>query len=248
MRAILIMSVGAMLWAAGLSGCGSNHPVPATDLPPAAPDGGRPLPAAYALQVGDELTIHILDQPELSGAVRVRPDGMVSARGIGDVLAAGRTVPELSAALRSAYGRILRYPDVSVTLSDYAELQIYVFGEVRQGGSITYAPNMTALHAVGAAAGVSQRANLHSVLILRRTGPQSLDVYRVDLDQAVDGEARARDLYLQPYDIVYVPRSWIGEINVFVDRFIRQNIAPFTAYIEGWRAFHMDQLRTVPVR
>ncbi len=236
-----------MLVASG-GGCSSGHARPELGPPAVGESGGRILPAAYHLQVGDELVIHILDEPDLSGAVKVRPDGMISGNGIGDVPAAGRTVPEVTAALKAEYERILRYPDLSVVLSRYAAQQVYVFGEVRQGGAVDYTPNMTALHALGAAAGPSTSANLHSALVLRRAGPQELEVYRVDLDMAVDGEAAAQDIFLQPFDIVFVPRSWIGEVNVFVDKFVRQNIAPFTAYIEGWRAFHLNEVRTITVR
>jgi hypothetical protein len=47
---------------------------------------------------------------------------------------------------------------------------------------------------------------------------------------------------LQPNDVVYVPRTFIANLNVFVDKFIRQNIAPFAAYITGWQALHVDDL------
>lgn len=213
-----------------------------------AADGGRTLPGAYRLQVGDELSVHILDEPELSGPIKVRPDGKISAKGIGDVQAAGCTVPEVTAALKVEYERILRFPDVSVLVNNYAALQVYVFGEVRMAGAVDYIPNMTALHALGAAAGPSPSASLHSALVLRRTGPQELEVYRIDLDMATHGMAAARDVFLQPYDIVYVPRSWIAEINVFVDQFIRQNITIFTGYIEGWKAFHLADVNNVTIR
>lgn len=244
---LFFIAAVAILVAAG-GGCGSGHPRPESGSPVVADGGGRVLPAAYHLQVGDELVVHLLDQPDLSGTVKVRPDGMISAHGIGEIQAAGRTVPEVTSSLEAEYARILRYPDVSVVLSNYAAQQVYVLGEVRQGGAVDYTPNMTALHALGAAAGPSTAANLHSALVLRRAGPQELEVYRVDLDMAVDGEAAAQDIYLQPFDIVFIPRSWIGEVNVFVDHFIRQNIAPFTAYIEGWRAFHLNEVRTISVR
>lgn len=248
MRSFQFLIVVAALLAAGGSGCGGGHPRPEPHGATIGADGGRALPSAYRLQVGDELLVHVLDEPDLSGSVKVRPDGKISAKGIGDVPAAGQTVPEVTAALRSEYERILRYPDLSVVLSNYAALQVYVFGEVKMAGAVGYVPNMTALHALGAAAGPNTKANLHSALVLRRTGPQELEVYRVDLDMAVDGEAAAQDIYLQPNDIVFVPRSWIGEVNVFVENFVRQNIAVFTAYIEGWRAFHLDERWSWTVR
>jgi len=235
--------------AAALVGCGSGRPpLPMAAAPTLEPSGGRSLPDEYRLQVGDELVIHVIDQADLGGRVKIAPDGRVSAAGIGAVEAAGRTVPQLREALRAELGRILRYPEVTITLSNFAEQMVYVFGEVQSPGAQIYTPDMTTLHALAAAQGVTRRATLRSVLVLRRSGPSSMDVYRVDLDMAVDGEAHARDLYLQPFDVVYIPRSFIGEVNVFVDRFIRQNIAPFSAYIEGWKAFHMNEVQTYEVR
>jgi len=27
-----------------------------------------------------------------------------------------------------------------------------------------------------------------------------------------------------------------------MDQYVRQNVVPFTAYIEGWRAFHVEEI------
>lgn len=249
-RMLITFGLLALLAIVG-SGCGSGHlppPGAVTYADPAIADAApyeTPAPVAqhpYRMHIGDTLTLFILGHPDLSGPVKVRPDGMITVPGAGDIQAAGQTMPELTEAVRVELRRILRYPDVSLMLSDYTDLQVYVFGEVRIPGAHTYVPEMTALHALGAAAGVTNRGGLHSVLVLRRGGPTELEVYRIDLDDAIDGEAIARDLVLEPFDVVVVPKSIIGEVNVFVERFIRQNIAPFTAYIEGWRAFHIEEI------
>lgn len=247
-RRILGPSGTLFFLAAVLWGC-SNAPRPEpVSVPEQAPSQGRALPAQYHLQVGDEISILILDQPTLGGTVKVRPDGKISAPGTGEIQAAGRTLGEVTASVRSSLRRILRYPDVSLMLTDYADQLVYVFGEVEVPGAHSYVPNMTALHALGAAAGVTTRAKLGSVLVLRRSGPTELEVYRIDLADAVHGRPEARDLFLQPYDVVFIPRTLIAEINIFVDQFIRQNIAPFTAYIQGWRAFHMSDIHTYQVQ
>jgi protein involved in polysaccharide export with SLBB domain len=184
----------------------------------------------------------VVGQPDFSRVVKVRPDGRLSGPGVGDFLAAGRTVPEVTEAIRSDLRRLIRYPEVSVMLSASAPEVIYVFGEVRVPGAHPYMPNMTALHAIGAAGGQKDTGKLNSVVVLRRTGPNELDVFPLDLERSIDAGAGARDVGLRPYDVVYVPRTFIGSLNLFVDKFIRQNIAPFTAYIEGWRALHVDDL------
>lgn len=229
-----------------LAGCGGTQAAPPPDPDPiGAPPQQPPAQVEYRLQVGDELSVHVVDQPEFSKLIRVRPDGKLSAPGVGEICAVGSTVSELTEEIRSELQRLIRYPDVSVMLTSHAELLVYVFGEVEYPGPRTHVPNMSALHALGTAGGPTTRAKLSSVLVLRRIGPADVDVYRVDLEASVDGDPLARDMFLQPYDVVFVPRSLIGEVNVFVDQYIRQNIAPFSAYIEGWRAFHINDLNTV---
>ncbi len=229
---------------AAISGCGSKQ-IPRADLMQIDAETGKPnrvLPAQYRLHVGDELLIKVLNEDDFSTQIKVRPDGMISSPGAGEVQAAGRSVSDVSDDIATNLKQWIRYPEVSIMLTEYAEHSIYIFGEVFQPGASEYNPNMTVLHALGAAGGAKGSGKLSSVVVLRRTGPSDLEVYRVDLETAIDGHATARDIFLQPYDIVFIPRSIIGEINLFVDQFIRQNIAPFSAYFEGWRAFNIDEI------
>ncbi len=224
-------------------GCGGGaRPAPAL-FPPSVPES-QALPAQtdYRVHVGDELRVLVVDQPEFSAVVKVKPDGKVSVPGAGEVQAVGRTLQEITEDARTELLRLIRYPDVSVMLSSYAPEIVYVLGEVRVPGEHPFMPDMTVLHAVGAASGPQRSAKLKSVLVLRRSGPSSLDVYQVDLEASVDGNALGRDLYLQPYDVVFVPKTVIAGVNDFVDQFVRQNISPFTAYIEGWRALNMGDI------
>jgi protein involved in polysaccharide export with SLBB domain len=239
---LLTALMGAAVLLATLlpAGCGGGgaRPVP-VGLPPAGPSAlAPPVMTEYLVHVGDELRILVVDQPEFTAVVKVKPDGKISVPGAGEVLATGRSLQEITEEIRTELLRLIRYPDVSVMLSSF----VYVLGEVRVPGDHAYMPEMTVLHALGAAAGAERSAKLSSVLVLRRTGPSSLDVYRVDLEAAVDGNAMGRDLYLQPYDVVFVPRTFIAEVNNFVDQFIRQNISPFSAYIEGWRALNLADI------
>lgn len=209
---------------------------------PVAGAQAPPPESEYKLHVGDELNLMVVGQPEFSRIVKIRPDGWLTAPGVGEIEASGRTVAEVTEEVRTSLRRLIRYPEVSMMLTTYAPLQVYVFGEVKSPGAHPYVQSMTALHAIGAAAGPQNTGKLSGVVVLRRTGPNALDVYPVNLDQAVDGEAAARDLYLQPNDLVFVPRTFIADLNLFVDKFIRQNVAPFSAYITGWQALHVNDL------
>ena len=45
---------------------------------------------------------------------------------------------------------------------------------------------------------------------------------RVDLGKVMYGEGAAADVQLQPYDIVYVPKTWIAKANKFVNQYIER--------------------------
>lgn len=231
----------ALLLIAGCGG-GGGQPELLGGTPHAQPAEEAPFEYEYRLKPGDELRIVVVGQEGLSATIPVRPDGRVSAPGAGEIQAAGRTVPEVTEELRAQLRRLLRYPEVSTMLVAHADELVYVMGEVETPGAKAYTPGMTTLHALASGGGPLRSGKLSSTLVLRRTGPSEMDVYRVDLEASLDGHAAARDLFLQPYDVVFVPRTLIADINNFMDQFVRQNVVPFTAYIEGWRAFHVDDI------
>jgi len=242
-RATTVLA-GLLICGALLAGCGSSggRPELLGATPHRLPPPEQPPQEAYRLKLGDELRIYVVGAEEFNATVEVRPDGRISAPGVGDVLVLGRTLDEVTEELRAQLRRLVRYPDVTVVLSEHAQDLVYVFGEVVAPGERPYVPHMTTLHAVASAAGPERSARLDDVLVLRRTGPQEMDVYRVDLAAARDGDVRAQDLALQPYDVVFVPKTAIAKINDFMDQYVRQNVVPFTAYIEGWRAFHVEEI------
>ena len=58
-------------------------------------------------------------------------------------------------------------------------------------------------------------------MIVIRKGPENQPIpIRVDLEQVIDGEVATEDFQLHPYDIVYVPKTWIAKANKFVNQYI----------------------------
>src|SRR5262249_30910476 len=64
----------------------------------------------YQLRPGDVFTLRFEFTPEFDQTVTVLPDGYVNLREVGDLHVAGKTVPQLSDAIRQAYGKILNSP------------------------------------------------------------------------------------------------------------------------------------------
>jgi polysaccharide export outer membrane protein len=87
----------------------------------------------YQLGNGDILELAFAFTPEFNQTVTIQPDGYIGLRGVGDIHVAGQTVPELTQSLRTAYGKILHDPVISITLGDNAKhSQVLLF---RKGSS-----------------------------------------------------------------------------------------------------------------
>jgi polysaccharide export outer membrane protein len=192
-------------------------------------------PEAYLLGVGDEVQIDVLTAPELSGTAKVRPDGAITVRGAGMIHALGRTPEDVGREAEEKLGAILRHARVDVAVTVFGEPRVFLMGEVEQPGDKPYYKGMSALQAVAAAGGISATGKSESVLVLRRTGSDAAEVRRLDLRGSLKGEP-GPDVVLHPYDIVYVPRTFIARANIAIDQYVRQMVAPFTLYLEGWRA------------
>jgi protein involved in polysaccharide export with SLBB domain len=95
-------------------------------------------------------------------------------------------------------------PDDFVYLPAARAKVVYVLGAVTQPRSIAYSEGLTVAGAVASAYGTLKGAYMHHVVVVRGslTEPQ---VTVVDYKNVIRGDAR--DMALQPHDIVYVPFS-----------------------------------------
>jgi polysaccharide export outer membrane protein len=173
---------------------------------------------------------------------RVRPDGRISVFPIGDVVAAGRTVRELEAALVSLLSAELRNPRVTVEVQQLAGNQVHVLGRVGRPGSYDIGPFTTLIQALSNAGGFSDDAARNSVVVFRRDGANTVRVHRVRVDQALKSGRLDADLVLSRFDIVYVPRSTIGNINVFSRQFFGEQISALHFALLGWELFRAERI------
>jgi len=233
-----------------LVGCGGGtHVKPGPGFTYSYPDSSSILPEvdAYRVLVLDELSLTILGSPELSGIVRVLPDGTITVPGAGPVYVLGLTIPEITAKVTEAISTVVRYPQLSVGVANFGERRIYVMGEVGSPGDHPYQNGITALGAVAQAGGFANTAKRSSVMVLRRLGPDKAVALRLDLRGPLKGENLQHDIRIRPFDIVYVPKTFIASVDVLMDQYFRQLSPPFTLYMDGWNAIHMDQTHVTVV-
>lgn len=120
----------------------------------------------YRLGSGDKIRVITFGEEALTGEFSIGGSGMVSLPLIGEVRAAGLSVPEfqsqVEAKLKEGY---LREPRVSVEVLNYRPF--YILGEVEKPGTYPYTNGLTVLNAVATAEGFTYRANTKRVYIKR---------------------------------------------------------------------------------
>ncbi len=214
--------------APGITPTGTRQGAPA---PPAAP-------AEYTLGVGDEVDVAVLGQGDFSRTLKVRPDGNITSPGAGVIFALGRTPEDVGREIERKLSQYIRYPRVDLVVNSFGDRRVYVMGEVSTPGDQPFHKGMTALQAIAAAGGLRPTGKAANVILLRRTGADSAYVRTMDFRSALKGENESQDVALEAYDIVYVPRSVIDNIDIFMDQYVKQMIAPFNLYLAGWQSFN----------
>lgn len=195
----------------------------AAALAPAEP----PIPGpTYRIGVGDELHIRFLYQPDMSEQLPVRPDGRISLGATGEITAIGLTPGELEKVIIERSSARLRDPEVTVVITKIGEQRVYVGGEVARPGFVALRPEMTPLQAVLQSGGFRRTAKLESVLLLTPGPDGAFNAARVDMEQVVNSGVPER-VRLHPNDVVYVPPTWISDMNDVVDLYVRGLVPAF---------------------
>jgi polysaccharide export outer membrane protein len=206
----------------------------------------------YRMVPGDELVLDFgpsADEARLGAPLRqrIRPDGRISVFPVGDVVAAGRTVRELETELVGMLSGELKRPRVSIQVSEVAGNQVHVLGRVTNPGSYKAEPFTTVTQAIARAGGFADDAARNSVIVFHRDGARTVRVARMRVGDALKRGRLEADLPLGRFDIVYVPRSGIGNLNQFSRQFFLENSYALTFAFQGWELFHLDRV-FIPVQ
>ena len=194
-----IRTLLAGLCIAALSACSTSAP------PPAAPAAAPEFTDEYRIGVGDELSINVWRNEDLSVEVPVRPDGKVSVPLAGDVMVGNKTPEEVAADITERLATYIRDPYVTVIVtemgSDQYRSRVRVTGAVENPLSLPYRQGMTVLDIVLEAGGTTEFANEGGAALYRRNG-ERLDI---QLNRILHRGEMATNYALQPGDVVTVP-------------------------------------------
>lgn len=211
-----------LLVLAGMAGCAGSGPrLPRTDFIPFTPEQKVELQSAasraYRIQEGDVLRVRFAYEKNLDQDwVHVLSDGTVNLVGVDTIHLAGLTMSEADSVLTLAYSREYREPALSVIMQDTQGRKVYVLGQVRDPGLYKVPEQgMDVLNAITMASGFTDDACRSSTCVVRVT-PEGYQFQEVNLDRIGEADlASVAAVQLQPYDIIYVPRSRSGDFNYF---------------------------------
>ena len=167
------------------------------------PSSAAPAVDSYVIGKSDVLSVTVWKQPDLSGNLLVRPDGMVSMPLLGDVQAAGSTPLQLADRVETKLKKYMQDPEVSVVVTQINSKVIYLLGEVGKKGPVQMTAGMTLLEAIASAGGLTDFANSKKMYILRNEDGKHQKI-RVHYKQALKGDPDS-NLVLQPGDTIVVP-------------------------------------------
>jgi polysaccharide export outer membrane protein len=176
----------------------------------------------YMLYPGDQIDIVVQTAPELSRTLTIGPDGRITMPMSDPIMAAGRSIPFVQQALTAEMAKQLRDPTVAVTSRAFGPQQIFVGGQVERQGSYTLPGPIGSLEAIFMAGGFLSSAKTSQVAIMRRAPNGGLMLRVIDHKHGLNNiRSYADNMQLRRGDIIFVPRSTISEVGLFMQQYFR---------------------------
>jgi polysaccharide export outer membrane protein len=170
----------------------------------AAQDKPAAPPADYVVGVEDVLTITFWDEPKLSGDVIVRPDGMITLPWQGDIQAAGLPPAQLAERVTEA-AKLLKYPNVTITLKELRSRKVFITGAVAKPGPYVLSTPLTVMQLIAIAGGVGDFAKRKEITVLRVHPDGKTESFRFNYEEVARGRNLKQNIALKPGDTVIVP-------------------------------------------
>ena len=188
----------------------------------------------HVLKEGNKIFMKFPNNEKFNDELIIKPDGMISLQQVGDVKAVGLTPAQLTSLLTNEYSEFLnspeivveveniKLPELTVMVRSFASQKVYVGGEVIRPGMIPIHGILRTLDAVIQAGGPADTAELEKVVLIRYNYSQEPDIYRLNMKKIMVGQFP--DIRLQPYDVIYLPKTGIAEVSLIIKQYIHSII------------------------
>ena len=207
-------TVMTMVLAIALIGCRSAGTPPGDiDTSDIAP------PSEMRLAAGDVIEIKFPYAGQFNERLTIMPNGKITLPLVGEVTAAGKTPVQLQEELINLHAKHLQHPDLAVIVRSFFGNRVFVGGEVLLPGYIELPGQLSVLQAITQAGGFNMdAAEVKNVVVIRMADNQRKS-YVLDFEKTLEGESD-KPFYLQPRDIVHVPRTTIVNVGQWINQHI----------------------------
>jgi len=225
-----ILTLNLLVFTAAYSSAGQKMLVPSTT------DGGQPDTSnkaqqatpgetgpslhkrnwRYRINPSDTLELTFALTPEFNQTVTVQPDGYITLRDVGDLSAAGQTLPELTESIKTAYSKILQDPVISVDPKDLEKPYFVVGGQVGKPGKFDLRGDVTLTQAIAIAGGFTDASKHSQVLLFRRVSDQWTEARIINVKKMLNSRDLQEDPELKPGDMLFVPKNALSKIKPFL--------------------------------
>jgi polysaccharide export outer membrane protein len=155
---------------------------------------------AFVLGTEDVIMIRVWREPELSGQFVIRPDGKISLPLVNEIQAAGMTPEKLAENIAEGLSKVMKRPEVSVSVQQVNSRKYFIQGEVFRTGAFPLIGPTRVLEALSNTGGFKDFANTKNIIILR--GDQRL---KFNYKEVIQGKKTEQNIFLERGDQIIVP-------------------------------------------
>lgn len=175
----------------------------------------------YIIGQGDLLNVSIYGEGDMSAfegamdtnqtppAVKVRVDGRISLKHVGDVHAEGLTLTELADYLKILYSTIYDEPIITTVLIAGNSKRYTMMGKVLTPGIFPLDSHVTLVQAVASSGGFNEWANseitvVRKIVKTKNKGLFKGNILKFDYDDFLEGKNLQKNIAIQAGDIIIV--------------------------------------------
>ncbi|MBK9303590.1 MAG: polysaccharide biosynthesis/export family protein [bacterium] len=247
---VAVVCVAVLAACAGCGSAGGRQPV-RTEIQPFSPSEAALWNAArnaeYTFQAGDTFDVVFKYDKELDQRnVQILPDGRMSISGFENVSVSGMTISQVDSLMTAAFAKDYLAPDLTIILKEFGKSTVYVLGSVNKPGEYNLPEFGAACCRPSRRPAASTRPPPVPKSLLIRATPEGFLYRHFDLSHLEkQGLPSAEALDLRPYDIIYVPRSPIGDLAAFTDQVLGSLLKFDQLFWDIYAITNLDKIDTI---
>jgi polysaccharide export outer membrane protein len=164
----------------------------------------------YLIGPGDDVSIFVWRNPDISGSFVVRPDGMVTTSLVEDIKVSGKTPTMLARHIEVELSKYINNPRVTVSVAGFKGPlyeQVRVIGEATNPSAVNYTETMTLLDLMIAVGGLTEFASGNNAKLVRMVGGAQ-KTFEIRIDDLIKNGEIENNIDMLPGDIIIIPEAW----------------------------------------